>query len=144
MDEKLDIDEVILLLLNEGKIRGKNILKGEVFLVWKEIFGEYMVNPLFYLKDNRLYSDMIKETINQLKLNNYITIEPKGEGHNTYCISEKGKNLIKEILERKKFIYKFIPIIKEKKSDWDEWTIKGLSIYINRKYSKYINKQEVD
>jgi DNA-binding PadR family transcriptional regulator len=141
MNEKLKIDEVILLLLNEGKIRGKSISQGEVFLAWKEIFGEYMIDPLFHLEQDRLYSYLVRDAIRQLKLNNYIIIEPIGEGHNTYYINEKGKNLIKEILGKKKFIYRFLPIIKEKKSDWDEWTIKGLSIYVNR---KYLMKEEVD
>ncbi|MGC8622310.1 MAG: hypothetical protein ACP5U0_10385, partial [Caldisphaera sp.] len=66
-----------------------------------------------------------------------------GEGHNTYYITKKGRNLVAEILKKKKFVREFIPIIKEKKADWDEWSSKGILIYIYRKYPEYTTKTRV-
>jgi uncharacterized protein YwgA len=140
---KLKIDELILLILNEGKVSGKTKLQKEVFLAWKEIIKDHLVDPLFHPDYYGPYSDLIEDAIEQLKLEGYIKTAAIGEGHATYFITEKGKKKVREILENKKFISKFMQILKEKKIDWDEWSSKGILIYVYRKYPEYTTKTRV-
>ncbi|MGC8584882.1 MAG: hypothetical protein ACP5L4_02005 [Thermoplasmata archaeon] len=140
MNEKLKIDEIILLLLNEGKIRGKSILQMEVFLVWKEIFkGENMENPMFQPNFYGPYSSLLEDLIYKLIIGGYVKNIPRGESHTTYIITEKGKSLVEKILGEKKIPDK-IQEIKEKKVDWDELTFQGLVRYIYRNYPEYTLK----
>jgi uncharacterized protein YwgA len=142
MNEKLKIDEVILLLLNEGKIRGKSILQMEVFLAWKEIFKEeYLNNPMFQPNFYGPYSQLLEDLTYKLIMGGYVKKNPRGEGHTTYIITEKGKSLVKKILEEKKITDKLVNKLKEKKADWDELTSQGLLRYIYRNYPEYITKE---
>ncbi len=139
----LSLDELILILLYIGKISGKNRLQQEVFLVWKEIFKEkYLIDPMFQPDFYGPHSQLLEDLILKLNTVGYVRKSPRGEGHVTYIITEKGKFFIKKILEEKKIPDELFNKLRDKKMDWDELTFQGLIRYICRNYPEYFIKEE--
>jgi uncharacterized protein YwgA len=135
---RLTVPGLILLILYIGPIRGRTKLQKEVFLAWHEVFGEYFaIDPIFHPDQFGPYSQLVVDTQAFLKSKNEIRVISRGEGHQTFVISEKGKSTLKKELVHSDMPEKLIRTLKEKKTDWDEWTAKGIMRYIYRNYPYY-------
>ena len=135
---KLTVPGLILALLNIGPIRGKTMLQKEVFLAWKEVFGgKYVMDPIFHPYHYGPYSQMVSDSQTILRSRQEIRVLSKGEMHQTYVISQKGKLTLAEEIRHSEIPEDILNMLSTKKMDWDEWTSKGMMRYIYRKYPEY-------
>lgn len=135
---RLTVPGLVLLILDVGPIRGRTKLQKEVFLAWNEVLGkEFAIDPIFHPDQFGPYSQLVVDSQAILKSKHEIRVIPKGEGHQTFVISQKGKVALKEELAHSNIPSNLIRTLKEKKTDWDEWTAKGIMRYIYRNYPYY-------
>lgn len=135
---RLTVPGLVLLILDIGPIRGRTKLQKEVFLAWHEVFGDdFAIDPIFHPDQFGPYSQILVDTKDFLKSKKEIRVISRGEGHQTFVISEKGKSTLKCELDRSNMPERLIKTLKEKKADWDEWTAKGIMRYIYRNYPYY-------
>lgn len=141
---KLKADELILLVLKNGKVSGKTKLQKEVFLAWKEVFGmEYVRDPLYHADQFGPYSKLVHDVEKKLKSEKIISISPKGEGHSTYLISESGRERINNIMSNRPIPKEKLKLLEDKKADWDEWSVRGIMVYVYRNYPEYTTSSRV-
>ena len=141
---RLTVSGLILLILNNGPIMGKTKLQKEVFLAWNEVFGEkYAIDPIFHPDQFGPYSQLVLDSQALLKTKHDIRVIPRGEGHQTYVISSKGKSTLSDELMYTKIPSDLQTQLSTKKADWDEWTTKGIMRYIYREYPYYAIKARI-
>ena len=141
---RLTVPGLVLLILNIGPIRGKTKLQKEVFLAWNEVFGKrYAMDPVFHPDQFGPYSQLVLDSQTLLKSKKDIRVVPRGEGHQTYVISSKGKSTLMEELKHTKIPSGLLVQLSTKKADWDEWTAKGIMMYIYRNYPYYAIKARI-
>ncbi len=132
---RLTVSSLVLLILDIGPVRGRTKLQKEVFLAWKEVFGtEYAIDPIFHPDQFGPYSQLVVDSQSMLRENQDIKVIPVGEGHQTFVISRKGKESLREEMETLNIPNNLIRTLRERKIDWDEWTAKGIMRYIYRNY----------
>lgn len=135
---RLSVPGLVLLILDVGPIKGRTKLQKEVFLAWNEIFSkEIVMNPMFHPNQFGPYSQLVVDSQVILKSKDEIRVIPQGEGHQSFVISQKGKATLKEELAHSNIPSNLIEKLKERKTDWDEWTAKGIMRYIYRNYPYY-------
>ena len=143
----LDVQDLILLVLREGKIAGKTKLQKEVYLTWKEVLNEkYSVDPAFHPYQFGPFSELVDSMHRTLKLSGKVRIVSKGEGHMTTSILSNGRKQIEIKLAEIELPEGTLDLLKRKKADWDEWTTKGIERYIYRNYPifrKYTRAREL-
>ena len=137
-DGRLTVPGILLLILDVGPIKGRTKLQKEVFLAWNEVLGKnFAIDPLFHPNQFGPYSQLVVDSQVMLKSKYELGVVPKGEGHQTFVISQKGKASLKEELAQCNIPDNLLRTLKEKKADWDEWTAKGIMRYIYRNYPYY-------
>ena len=135
---RLTVPGLVLLILDVGPINGRTKLQKEVFLAWNEVFGrEFAIDPIFHPDQFGPYSQLVVDSQAFLKSKQEIRVIPKGEGHQTFIISPKGRSTLKEELAHSDIPQELFRTLKDKKTDWDEWTAKGIMRYIYRNYPDY-------
>lgn len=135
---RLTVTGLVLLILNVGPIKGRTKLQKEVFLAWNEVFGKrFAMDPIFHPDQFGPYSQLVVDSQAILKSKQAIRVVPMGEGHQTFVISRIGKDTLMEELAHSSIPDDLMIKLKEKKTDWDEWTTKGIMRYIYRNYPYY-------
>ncbi len=140
IDDKLHADDIILLLLDAGKITGKTVLQKEVFLASKEVFRELSGNLLYHPDKYGPYSKLVDDVAKILKAEGKIKVISKGEGHSTYIIQQKGKEYLEALSLRNKIPNSKLEELKKRKASWDEWDTAGILRYVYRNYPEYATK----
>jgi len=139
--KKLDVEDIILLLLNYGKISGKTMMQKQVFLAVNEIFNNSyaLFHPDKYGPYSQLVSDIVLKLIDDGKIKKF----NRGESHATYVITETGKEYVNRIIKSKNINNETLEKLRKSKSDWDEWDTKGILRYVYRNYPEYATKTKV-
>ncbi|BAB59873.1 TVG0737684 [Thermoplasma volcanium GSS1] len=139
--KELNVEDIILLLLNYGKISGKTMMQKQVFLTVKEVFTNIsaLYHPDKYGPYSQLVSDIVVKLINDGKIIKF----NRGEGHATYAITESGKEYINKVIKSKNINNEDLEKLRKNKYDWDEWDTKGILRYVYRNYPEYATKTKV-
>jgi uncharacterized protein YwgA len=132
--------DLILMLLSVSPIKGNTKLQKQVFLAWKEIFGDIICELGFFPYRYGAYSRLIEDASKILLIEGKMKIEKrKGEG-SMYFITKSGKITIKRKMKNLELRMRDLP---ERKIDWDDWSPKGILRYVYRKYPEYTTKTKV-
>ncbi len=142
-NNKLRVDDIILLLLDAGKVTGKTVLQKQVFLASKEVFQELSGNLLYHPDKYGPFSKLVDDSAKILKAEGKIKVISKGEGHSTYLIQPKGKEYLDEVLLRKKIPESKLEELRKRKMSWDEWDTAGILRYVYRNYPEYATKTRI-
>ena len=135
---RLTVPGLVLMILNVGPINGRTKLQKEVFLAWNEVFGKkFAIDPIFHPDQFGPYSQLVVDSQAILKSKQEIRVIPRGEGHQTFVISQMGKAALMYELAHSDIPSNLVTRLEEKKTDWDEWTAKGIMRYIYRNYPYY-------
>ena len=135
---RLSVPGIVLLVLNNGPICRTKI-QMEVFLAWNEFLGNrYATDPGFIPSQTGPYSQAIAKSLIILKSNSNIRVLARGEGHQTFVISDKGKITLAKELEQINIPNNLLSQLSDKKIDWDEWTTSGITEFVRRNYPYYI------
>ena len=132
---KLNASDVILLILINGKTSGRTMMQEQVFLAYKEILKDYSEDLLYYPSKSGSLSKLVEGSLKYMKNEGLIKVINRGEGHQTYLLTEEGKRKAEEI--SRKLPDEIISILNKQKISWDEWDTKGIIRYISRKYPDY-------
>jgi len=135
MNKKLNVIDIILLLLANGKTVGRTMMQKQVFLAYKEVLNEYSEDPLYYPDKTGPYSKVVDDSLKYLKSLNLIKVINRGEGHQTYILTVEGKRKAEEI--SKLLPNDIIGKLKDQKISWDEWDTNGILRYVYRNYPNY-------
>jgi uncharacterized protein YwgA len=137
---KLMVDDLILLLLYVGKIRGTTRLQKQVFLTWKQVFPKITTDPMFFPWKYGAYSRVVEDSMKILEMDLDIIVK-KGRGEGTiYQISKKGTRKIQKKIKQ---INIDLGVLRKKKTDWDDWGPKGTLRYVYRNYPEYATQTRV-
>jgi uncharacterized protein YwgA len=140
MDKHLIGSDLILMLLSLSPIKGSTKMQKQVFLTWKELFSDVTFEPGFFPWRYGAFSKVIEDTLKILEKQNYIQIKRrKGQG-SMFFITESGRSKIKHKMVSLGIDFRNL---REKKTDWDEWSHKGILHYVYRKYPEYTSRTEV-
>lgn len=140
MRQHLNGSDLVLLLLSIAPIKGKTKMQKQVFLAWKEIFHDVTLDPGFFPWKYGAFSKLVEDAVKILKEQGYIDIRRrKGEG-SVYLIRPAGRKKIESKISKLRLDMRNL---KERKTDWDEWTPYGILRYVYRKYPQYTSKSEV-
>lgn len=104
---------------------------------------DYAVDPIFHPDQFGPYSQLVVDSQTLLRSRQEIRVAPRGEGHQTFVISQKGRNSLKEELLNANIPQELFGLLAEKKADWDEWTAKGIMRYIYRNYPYFSIKARI-
>jgi uncharacterized protein YwgA len=132
---KLNALDIILLLLANGKTAGRTMMQEQVFLAYKEVLRDYSQDLLYYPDEFGPFSKLVEDSLRYLRNQGLIKVLNRGEGHQTYLLTEEGKSKAEEI--SRKLPDQMINTLKNQKISWDEWDTKGILRYICRKYPEY-------
>ena len=140
---KLNALDIILLLLANGKTMGRTMMQNQVFLAYKEILSDYSDDLLYHPDKYGPFSKLVEDSLKYLRNQGLIKVINRGEGHQTYILTEEGKRKAEEI--SKKLPDEIKNALKNQKISWDEWDIKGILRYVCRKYPEYaVNIKDLD
>jgi uncharacterized protein YwgA len=132
--------DLILVLLSISPIKGNTKLQKQVFLAWKEIFNDKICELGYYPYKFGAYSRLIEDSAKLLVLEDKISVEKRrGEG-TIYAIREKGQRSIRKNLIKNKT--RWIKL-RDRKTDWDDWSPKGILRYVYRNYPQYATKTKI-
>ena len=132
---KLNALDIILLLLANGKTVGRTMMQNQVFLAYKEILSDYSDDLLYHPDKYGPFSELVEDSLKYLRNQGLIKVINRGEGHQTYILTEEGKRKAEEIF--KKLPDEIKNVLKNQKISWDEWDTKGILRYVCRKYPEY-------
>jgi len=132
---KLDTSDTILLLLSNGKTVGRTMMQEQVFLAYREVLKDYSRDLLYHPDKYGTFSKLVEYSLKYLRNQGLIKVINRGEGHQTYLLTEEGKRKAEEI--SRKLPDEIISILNKQKISWDEWDTKGIIRYISRKYPDY-------
>ena len=140
MDEFLLGSDIVLMLLSISPVKGTTKLQKQVFLAWKTLFKKKTADPGFFPYKFGAYSKTIDDSIEVLKNSGLIIVKlRKGEGVQ-YFITPSGKRTVTRKLKRMDIV---LEELKKKKTDWDEWTTRGIMKFVYRNYPEYTTKTKV-
>ena len=140
---KLNALDIILLLLANGKTTGRTMMQKQVFLAYKEVLKDYSEDLLYHPDKYGPFSKLVEDSLKYLRNQGLIKVINRGEGHQTYILTEEGKRKAEEI--SKKLPDEIKNALKNQKISWDEWDIKGILRYVCRKYPEYaVNIKDLD
>jgi len=132
---KLNALDIILLLLANGKTTGRTMMQKQVFLAYKEVLKDYSEDLLYHPDRYGPFSKLVEDSLKYLRNQGLIKVINRGEGHQTYILTEEGKMKAEEI--SKKLPDEIKNALKNQKISWDEWDTKGILRYVCRKYPEY-------
>jgi len=138
---KLNASDIILLLLANGKTVGRTMMQNHVFLAYKEVLNEYSEDLLYHPDKFGPFSPFVDDSLKYLKSQGLIKVINRGEGHQTYLLTEEGKRKAEEI--SRKLPDEIKNALKNQKISWDEWNTNGILRYVYRKYPEYATKTKV-
>jgi|GEM_PF-1906946 len=138
---KLNALDIILLLLANGKTTGRTMMQKQVFLAYKEVLKDYSEDLLYHPDKYGPFSKLVEDSLKYLRNQGLIKVINRGEGHQTYILTEEGKRKAEEI--SKKLPDEIKNALKNQKISWDEWDTKGILRYVYRKYPEYTTKTKV-
>ena len=129
--------DVVLLLLNISEIKNNTFLQKEVFLAWKEVFPEKIVDLAFFPYYYGPYSEILMKITDYLSQKDFIKKIPINKKNFKYVITNLGKRFAeKRITELDISVDK----LRNSKYKWEEWKINGLMKYVYRKYPYYTSE----
>ena len=137
---KLNALDIILLLLANGKTVGRTMMQNQVFLAYKEILSDYSDDLLYHPDKYGPFSELVEDSLKYLRNQGLIKVINRGEGHQTYILTEEGKRKAEEI--SKKLPDDLKNTLRNQKISWDEWDTKGILRYVCRKYPEYVANVE--
>jgi len=137
---RLNALDIILLLLANGKTVGRTMMQNQVFLAYKEILSDYSDDLLYHPDKYGPFSELVEDSLKYLRNQGLIKVINRGEGHQTYILTEEGKRKAKEI--SKKLPDDLKNTLRNQKISWDEWDTKGILRYVCRKYPEYVANVE--
>jgi len=137
---KLNALDIILLLLANGKTMGRTMMQNQVFLEYKEILSDYSDDLLYHPDKYGPFSELVEDSLKYLRNQGLIKVINRGEGHQTYILTEEGKRKAEEI--SKKLPDDLKNTLRNQKISWDEWDTKGILRYVCRKYPEYVANVE--
>jgi len=140
-NEKFNASDIILLLLANGKTTGRTMMQEQAFLAYKEVLKDYSEDLLYHPDKYGPFSSLVGDSLKYLRNQGLIKIINRGEGHQTYILTEEGKRKAEEI--SRKLPDEIKNALKNQKISWDEWDTKGILRYVCRKYPEYATKIEV-
>jgi len=132
---KLNALDIILLLLANGKTVGRTMMQKQVFLAYKEVLKDYSEDLLYHPDKYGPFSKLVEDSLKYLRNQGLIKVINRGEGHQTYILTEEGKRKAKEI--SMKLPDEIISTLNKQKISWDEWDTKGILRYVCRKHPEY-------
>ena len=138
---KLNASDIILLLLANGKTTGRTMMQKQVFLAYKEVLKDYSEDLLYHPDKYGPFSKLVEDSLKYLRNQGLIKVINRGEGHQTYLLTEEGKRKAEEI--SRKLPDEMKNAMKNQKISWDEWNTKGILRYVYRKYPEYATKTKV-
>jgi hypothetical protein len=137
MDKKLIGSDLILALLSNSPVKGDNTkMHTFVFLVWKEIFYNVSFDPVFFASTSGPFSDVIDESLNILHNKQQIEIG-RDINNNTFTITGIGNDKIRTKLSNIGITLQ-LEELKNKKPEWDKWSIPVILEYIRTNYPEYV------
>ncbi len=140
MDEFLLGSDLVLMLLSISPVKGATKLQKQVFLSWKTLFKKETTDLGFFPYKFGAYSKTIDDSIDILQNFGLIRIKPrKGEGVQ-YYITRAGIRIINKKLKNMDIN---LDELRKKKTDWDEWTTRGIMKFVYRNYPEYTAKTKV-
>ena len=140
MSRRLMVNDLILLLLYVGQVRGNTKLQKQIFLTWKQLFPKLTVDPMFFPWKYGAYSKVVDDSVKILATTKEISVKKgRGEGR-VYQITPVG---IKVIEKRIRDLKINLEKLRDKKTDWDDWTTKGTLRYVYRNYPEYATMTRV-
>ena len=140
MDEFLLGSDLVLMLLSISPVKGTTKLQKQVFLSWKTLFKKESTDPGFFPYKFGAYSKTIDDSIGILQNSGWIRIKPrKGEGVQ-YSITRAGTRIINKKLKNMDIT---LDELRKKKTDWNEWTTRGIMKFVYRNYPEYTEKTKV-
>jgi len=138
---KLNASDIILLLLANGKTTGRTMMQKQAFLAYEELLKDYSEDLLYHPDKFGPFSGLVGDSLKYLRNQGLIKVINRGEGHQTYLLTEEGKRKAEEI--SRKLPDEIKNALKNQKISWDEWDTKGILRYVCRKYPDYaINIEE--
>lgn len=140
MGESLFGSDLMLMLLSISTIKGTTKLQKQVFLTWKMLFKKKTIDPGFFPYKFGAYSRTIEDSIYFLKKSGFIRVKPGRDEVIQYFITPRGKRSISKKLKRMNIN---LEKLKEKKTDWDEWTTKAIMKFVYRNYPEYTTETKV-
>jgi len=110
-------------------------------LAYKEVLKDYSEDLLYHPDKYGPFSSLVGDSLKYLRNQGLIKVINRGEGHQTYLLTEEGKKEAEEI--SRKLPDEIKNALKNQKISWDEWDTKGILRYVCRKYPDYaINIEE--
>jgi len=138
---KLNASDIILLLLANGKTTGRTMMQKQAFLAYKEVLKDYSEDLLYHPDKYGPFSSLVGDSLKYLRNQGLINVINRGEGHQTYILTEEGKRKAEEI--SRKLPDEIKNALKNQKISWDEWNTNGILRYVYRKYPEYATKTKV-
>ena len=126
----LQTGDLVLMLLNISPIKGNTMMQKQVFLTWKEMFERISAIQPYYPYKYGAFNNILKDILAILEEKKYISIKHYGKVP-VFYITNKGKNRISEKI---KVMELNLHQLSKKKTDWEEWSAKGIVRYVYRKY----------
>lgn len=129
--------DIVLLLLNVSEIKNDTFLQKEVFLAWKEVFPEKIVDLAFFPYYYGPYSEILIKITDHLSKKKLIKKIPINKKNFKYVITDLGKKFAQKRIEEIN-----IPIdkLRNSKHKWEEWKRNGLMKYVYRNYPYYTSE----
>lgn len=140
---RLSPAQLLLLLLDAGRVSGRTTLQKQVFLSYREVFGtKAVLDPGFRPDRFGPYSQLIADLPPTLRAGGWIRILARGEGRSTYIIGPRGADDAATI-RQDPTVEKRFEVLLQKKASWDEWSTKGILHYVYRNYPEYATRTAI-
>jgi len=129
--------DLILLLLDIGKVSGRTMMQKQVFLAYMEVLPENAgVDPGFRPDRFGPYSQVVSDMLLALRVRGFIRVQSRGEGHSTYLLAAGGGKVVREIRSRPG-VEQLRGNLAKRKAGWDEWSAHGIMQYVYRNYPEF-------
>jgi len=135
--------QLVLLLLDAGRVSGRTTFQKQVFLSYREVFGtRAVIDPGFRPDRFGPYSQLVADLPPLLRAGGWIRIQARGEGRSTYAISPRGVDDVSTLLRDRSLEDRF-KVLLQKKASWDEWSTKGILHYVYRNYPEFATRTAI-
>jgi uncharacterized protein YwgA len=136
-ERRLTPADLIVLLLDAGKVSGKTMMQKQIFLAYKEVLPvNRTVDPGFRPDLFGPFSQVVADMLTALRLHGIVRVESRGEGHSTYFLGPNGRSAAK-VIRTRPGVERFRAELGKRKVAWDEWSAHGIMRYVYRKYPEY-------
>ncbi len=140
---RLRTPELMMLILDRGKVSGRTMMQKQVFLAYKEVFGpSHAIDPGFRPDRFGPFSQVVADLLTQMKFRGIIRVTSAGEGHSTYFASDQGRTT-DLILSGHRASSRMLDLLATKKALWDEWTPRGVMQYVYRNYPEFATRTAI-